>query len=257
MLKNTISNQAIIYPLLMLVAMWFFYLLQNHGFFENCNGAIIPLNPDGLKGVLFSPLLHGSLDHIIGNSLPMVVLMFLLYQFYPKIATKIFFTGWIAVGLLVWLLPPIDIMTGEYRYICIVGASGLVYVLAFFLFFSGVFRWNMKLLTISLLVVLYYGGLVWGIFPEEFFTQLEAPSKISWQAHLSGAIIGSILAFMYKNIGEKKKKFVWEYPNYYSEKDDKLWQEYKENHPEDFMELPYKKKDDIWERLDELRKNKH
>ena len=257
MLKKTISKKAIFYPLAMLFAMWFFYFLQLHGFFESCNGAIIPLHPDGLKGILFSPLLHGSLDHIIGNSLPMVSLMFLLYQFYPSIANKIFFTGWIAVGLLVWLLPPIDIMTGEYRYICIVGASGLVYVLAFFLFFSGVFRWNMKLLTISLLVVLYYGGLVWGIFPEEFFSNLNEPSKISWQAHLSGAIIGSIMAFMYKNIGDKKKKFIWEYPNYYSEKDDKLWQEYKENHPEDFSELPHKKKDDIWNRLDDLRKKEN
>jgi hypothetical protein len=59
---------------------------------------------------------------------------------------------------------------------------------------------------------------------------------------------------MYKNIGLKKKKFVWEYPNYYSEKDDKLWQEYKENNPDDFQELPYKKKEEIWDRLEELRK---
>ncbi|MBS1548652.1 MAG: rhomboid family intramembrane serine protease [Bacteroidetes bacterium] len=254
MLKNSISKQAIIYPLVMLLAMWFFYFLQLQGLFENCSGAIIPLNPDGLKGIIFSPLLHGSLDHILGNSLPMVVLMFLLYQFYPKIAHTVFLSGWLAVGMLVWLLPPIDIMTGDYRYICVIGASGLVYVLAFFLFFSGVFRWNMKLLTISLLVVLYYGGLVWGVFPEEFFSNLQEPSKISWQAHLSGAIIGTVLAFMYKNIGDKKKKFVWEYPNYYSEKDDKLWQEYKENHPEDFQELPYKKEEDIWDRLDELRR---
>ncbi|MBS1572820.1 MAG: rhomboid family intramembrane serine protease [Bacteroidetes bacterium] len=254
MFKKTISLKAILYPLAMLLAMWFFFLLQHIGFFQDCYGAIIPLNPEGLKGIFFSPLLHGSLEHILGNSLPMVILMFLLYQFYPDIANKIFFSGWLAVGMLVWLLPPIDIMTGEYRYICVVGASGLVYVLAFFLFFSGVFRWNMKLLTISLLVVLYYGGLIWGIFPEEFFSKLSEPSKISWQAHLSGAIIGSILAFMYKNIGEKKKKFLWEYPNYYNEKDDQLWQDYKEKHPDDFLELPHQKENDIWKRLDELRK---
>jgi membrane associated rhomboid family serine protease len=253
MLKNSISRKAIFYPIAMLLAMWFFFLLQNFGFFRDCYGAIIPLNPEGLKGILLSPLLHGSTEHILGNSVPMVVLMFLLYQFYPKIANKIFFMGWLAVGMLVWLLPPIDIFTGEYRYICVIGASGLVYVLAFFLFFSGIFRWNMKLLTISLLVVLYYGGLIWGIFPEEFFSKLSEPSKISWQAHLSGAIMGSLLAFMYKNVGDKKKKFIWEYPNYYSEKDDKLWQEYKENHPEDFSELPHKNENDVWKRLDELR----
>ncbi|SDI63334.1 rhomboid family intramembrane serine protease [Chryseobacterium jejuense] len=254
MFKNVISKRAILYPLLMLSAMWFGFFLQMQGFFGSCFGAIIPLVPEGLLGILTSPLLHGNTDHIIGNSIPIAALMFLLYQFYPLVANKVFFIGWVATGLLVWLLPPIDIMTGEYMYTCTIGASGVVYVLAFFLFFSGVFKWNMKLLTISLLVVLYYGSLVWGMLPEELFYNMEEPSKISWQAHLSGAVVGSIIAFAFKNVGEKKKKFIWEYPNYYSEKDDKLWQEYKENHPEDFMELPYKKRDDIWDHLDELRR---
>ncbi|WP_294213755.1 rhomboid family intramembrane serine protease [uncultured Chryseobacterium sp.] len=254
MLKNVISRKAVIHPLLMLAAMWLGYLLQMAGFFENCFGAIIPLLPEGLLGVITSPLLHGNLDHIIGNSIPIAILMFLLYQFYPLVANKVFVIGWLATGLLLWLLPPVDILTGEYMYTCTIGASGIVYVLAFFLFFSGVFRWNVKLLTISLVVVLYYGSLIWGMFPEELFYNLQAPSKISWQAHLAGAIVGSIIAFAFKNVGEKKKKYIWEFPNYYSERDDKLWQEYKENHPEDFSELPYKKRDDIWEHLDELRK---
>ncbi|MDV7696800.1 rhomboid family intramembrane serine protease [Chryseobacterium soli] len=254
MFKNVISNRAIIYPLVMLAAMWFGYLLQTQGFFSSCFGAIIPLLPEGLLGIITSPLLHGNLDHIIGNSIPIAVLMFLLYQFYPLVANKVFISGWLATGLLVWLLPPIDIVTGEYMYTCTIGASGVVYVLAFFLFFSGVFKWNTKLLTISLLVVLYYGSLIWGMFPEELFYNLQEPSKISWQAHLSGAVVGSIIAFAFKNVGEKKKKYIWEFPNYYNEKDDKLWQEYKENHPDDFLELPYKKRDDIWDHLEELRR---
>jgi len=254
MFKNIISNRAIIYPLVMLAAMWFGYFLQTQGFFSSCFGAIIPLLPEGLLGIITSPLLHGNLDHIIGNSIPIAVLMFLLYQFYPLVANKVFIIGWLATGLLLWLLPPIDIVTGEYMYTCTIGASGVVYVLAFFLFFSGVFKWNTKLLTISLLVVLYYGSLIWGMFPEELFYNLQEPSKISWQAHLSGAVVGSIIAFAFKNVGEKKKKYIWEFPNYYNEKDDKLWQEYRENHPDDFLELPYKKRDDIWDHLEELRR---
>ncbi len=234
--------------------MWMFYVLQQNGWFENCWGAIIPLSPDGLKGVLFSPLLHADIDHLISNSLPILGLTFLLFLFYPFIARKVFILGWILTSFLVWLLPPIDLETGQYQYTCVIGASGVVYVLAFFLFFSGVFRWNMKLLTVSMLVALYYGSLIWGIFPEEFFNKLEEPSKISWQSHLSGALIGTIMAFLFRKIGEeRKKKFIWEYPNYYSEKDDKLWQEYKEKHPEDFQELPQKKEDDIWEHLEEIR----
>lgn len=234
--------------------MWMGFILQYFGFFNDCFGAIIPLVPAGLKGILFSPFLHGNLEHIFGNSVPVVALMFLLYQFYPNIANKIFFLGWISTGLLVWLLPPINIYTGDFYNTCIIGASGIVYYLAFFLFVSGVLRWDMKLLAVTLVVGFYYGSLVWGVFPEELFYRLDEPSKISWQSHLSGALVGVILAFMFKGIGERKKKFIWEYPNYYSEKDDKLWMEYREKHAGDFEELPQKKKDVIWERLDELRR---
>lgn len=256
-MKFGLQKKAFIVPLIMLALMWLGYLLQTYGFFSNCNGAIIPLLPEGLKGIIFSPFLHGSLEHIFGNSVPIAVLLFLLYQFYPLIANKVFFIGWIATGLLVWLLPPIDIFTGEWNYTCIIGASGLVYVLAFFLFFSGLFRWNMKLLTISLIVVLYYGSLIWGMLPEELFSNLAEPSRISWQSHLAGGIVGVLLAFIFRRIGEKKKKFIWEFPNYYSEKDDVLWQEYKEKHPEDFLELPQKPKDNIWDHLDEIMKKEN
>ncbi|MCG2793476.1 MAG: rhomboid family intramembrane serine protease [Weeksellaceae bacterium] len=247
--------KSFLVPLLMLALMWFFFLLQNLGFFPGCYGAIVPLLPEGLRGVIFAPLLHGSLDHILGNSMPIAILLFLLFEFYPKIAFKIFLIGWIASGLLVWMLPPIDMITGKWNYNCIIGASGLVYMLAFFIFFSGVIRWNMKLLTVSLIVALYYGSLIWGIFPEEFFAPLQEPSKISWQSHLAGSITGLILAVVFRKYGEKKIKYIWEYPEYYNERDDKLWQDYILHHPEDFEELPQMKPHNIWEYLDEIRKN--
>lgn len=254
MFKESLNYKGVYAATMMVAAMWLGFLLQNSGVISGCDGAIMPLVPDGLKGIFFSPFLHGGLEHIFGNSVPIFVLIFLLYQFYPTIARKVFFTGWLSAAFLVWLLPPIDIFTGEYRYVCIIGASGIVYVLAFFLFFSGIFRWNMKLLTISMLVALYYGGLVWGVLPEELFATLEKPSNVSWQSHLAGAVVGILLAFLYRKQGDKKKKFIWQFPNYYSEKDDKLWQEYREKHPEDFEELPYLKKESIWDRLDEIRR---
>lgn len=255
MLKSTLNYKAILYAILMVSGMWLGFLLQYLGLFEGCNGAIIPLNPAGLKGIFLSPFLHGGLEHIFGNSVPIFILVFLLYQFYPFIAKKILFLGWFVTAFLVWLLPPIDIFTGETNQVCIIGASGIVYSLAFFLFFSGVFRWNMKLLTVSMVVALYYGSLIWGVMPEELFSQLAEPSRISWQSHLSGALVGILMAFLYRRTGEKNIRFIWQYPEYYSEKDDKLWQDYKENNPDDFLELPYKKKNSVWDRLDELRKN--
>lgn len=255
MFKNALNFKAVLYASIMVATMWVGFFLQHVGFFRGCSGAIIPLSPYGLKGIFLSPFLHGSLEHIFGNSVPIFVLIFLLFQFYPFIAKKVFFLGWILTGFLVWLLPSVDIYTGEYTQVCIIGASGIVYVLAFFLFFSGVFRWNTKFLTVSMVVALYYGGLVWGVLPEELFSNLAEPSRISWQSHLSGAVLGIMMAYVFRKSGERKKKYIWQFPNYYSEKDDKLWQEYKENHPDDFLELPYKKKDNVWEHLDEIRKN--
>ncbi|WKS96084.1 rhomboid family intramembrane serine protease [Riemerella columbina] len=252
---KSIHIRAILMPTVMLLAIWGTFLLQSFGFFSNCQGALIPLTPQGLKGIFFSPFLHDGLDHIWGNSVPLAVLMFLLYQFYPKIASTIFALGWFSTEFLVWLMPQIDLYTGETVYSCIIGASGLVYMLAFFLFFSGVFRWDVKLLIISLLVAFYYGSLIWGIFPEELFSTLEEPSRVSWQSHLMGAAVGTALALMYRKQGDKKQKFIWQYPNYYSERDDKIWQQYKAEHPEDFQELPQLKKTDIWEHLDEIRRN--
>lgn len=255
MIKKFINTKAIIAPLLMLFAMWSGFLLQNLGILENCDGSLIPLVPEGLKGIIFSPLLHGNLEHIAGNSVPIAVLLFLLYQFYSKLANTVLFWGWICSGLIVWLLPPMNFLGQEPVYTCIIGASGIVYMLAFFIFFSGIFRKNKTLLTVALLVALYYGSLFWGIFPEELFYKLDQPSKISWQAHLSGAIVGLSLALIFRNKHrEKNKKFIWEFPNYYSEKDDKLWQDYIEKHPEHFTEETKLKKDNIWKHLDEIRK---
>mgnify|MGYP003607454821 FL=1 len=169
MIKKFINTLAIIAPLLMLSAMWIGFLLQNLGLIENCDGSLIPLVPEGLKGVIFSPLLHGNLEHIAGNSIPIAVLFFLLYQFYPKLANNVLFWGWICTGLIVWLLPPMNFFGQEPVYSCIIGASGIVYMLAFFIFFSGIFRKNKTLLTVALVVALYYGSLIWGIFPEELF----------------------------------------------------------------------------------------
>ena len=66
--------------------------------------------------------------------------------------------------------------------------------------------------------------------------------------------MGKAAFFSIRKNGEKKICDIWEFPNYYSEKDDKLWQEYKENHPDDFLELPYRKKEDLWDHLEEIRK---
>jgi membrane associated rhomboid family serine protease len=107
-----------------------------------------------------------------------------LFYFYRPVAFRVFFLTWIITGILVWL-------GGRSSYH--IGASGLIYGFASFLFFSGIIRNNINLMAISLLVVFLYGGLVWGILPYDY--------KISWESHLFGALTGLALAITYRNYG--------------------------------------------------------
>jgi len=83
-----------------------------------------------------------------------------------------------------------------------IGASGIVYGLAAFHFVSGVIRNDLRLLTISAVVVFLYGGMIWGMFPIK--------PEISWESHLWGGISGILLAFYYRKYTIYRKKFDWE-----------------------------------------------
>lgn len=84
-----------------------------------------------------------------------------------------------------------------------IGASGVVYALAAFHFVSGIIRSDVRLLTLSVVVVFLYGGLVWGLLPIR--------PEVSWEGHLSGAISGVVLAFYYRKYIIRREKFDWEY----------------------------------------------
>ena len=139
---------------------------------------IYPLKWENISGVITAPLIHGSWDHLSSNSLPLLVLGTALFFFYRKIAYEVLAIIYIVSGIWVWLFA-----SPGYH----LGASGLIYGIAFFLFFSGILRKNKETMALSLLVVVLYGSIVWGLLPYD--------PKISWQTHLFAAIIGVILAF--------------------------------------------------------------
>lgn len=142
---------------------------------------IMPRTEAGLLGILFAPLLHGSSVHLVSNTIPLLILGPTLYFFYPRAANRIFFLSYFATNILVW------IFAVESTHI---GASGLVYGIAFFLFFIGFFRKDLTSIIISITTVLLYGGILYGIFPGQPF--------ISWQSHLYGAIVGVCCAFYFR-----------------------------------------------------------
>ena len=154
---------------------------------------IYPLEARGLKGILLSPMVHADYRHLMNNCIPLFILGVAIFYFYHTLGYRIFFLNYLMVGLWVWA-------GGRDAYH--IGASGLVYGLASFLFFSGVIRNNMRLLAISLLVVFLYGSMIWGIFP--IFPQ------VSWESHMLGAISGFVLAIYYRKQGPQEKVYEWE-----------------------------------------------
>jgi membrane associated rhomboid family serine protease len=145
---------------------------------------VYPRRFSGLRGILFSPLIHGDWKHLIDNSMPVLLLSLALFYFYRDIAYKIWFLIYFIGGILLWCL-------GRQAYH--IGASGLIYGLATFLFLSGLIRKVKSLLAISLLVVFWYGSMVWGLLPFDF--------KVSFEAHITGAVAGVVLALVYKGQG--------------------------------------------------------
>lgn len=173
---------SFIVPSRMLFLMWLIFFIELNFGINLAIFGILPRDAFGLLGILFAPLIHSSLIHLVSNTLPLLFLGITLYYFYGKIAKKVFLLSYFLTGALVWLFG---------RTTFHIGASGLIYGIASFLFFSGIVRAEFKSLIISLAVVLTYGGLVWGILPSM--------PGLSWESHFFGALVGGVAAFVYRN----------------------------------------------------------
>lgn len=188
-----IFKYSLLIPLAIIVVFWLVKIAENVLNLQLSRFGILPLHPEGLPGILFSPFIHGSYDHLISNSVPFLILMFTLLYFYRRLAYRIFFLIYILSGICVWL---------GGRESWHIGASGIVYGLASFLFFSGVFRKDANLLTVGIIVIFLYGSMFWGIFPIN--------PEISWESHLWGSASGLMLAWYYRHQGPARPAPSWE-----------------------------------------------
>ena len=190
--------EAIIYPLLVLTAMWLVFwadhLFPLIPFYKY---GVMPGALESWKGVLFMPLLHSheEINHILNNSIPTAVLLGAIVYYYRQIAVRVFFLSWLFTGLGVWL-----IATNNNAYH--IGMSGVIYAMAGFLFTSGIIRKYKPLQAISLFVAFLYGGMIWGVFPMK--------EHVSWEGHLSGLVVGILLAILYRKRGPQPPKYSYE-----------------------------------------------
>lgn len=179
---TTLQASAYLYPILGVLLIWLVYWIQQKMGWSFNDYGIQPRSLKGLRGILFSPFLHGSIKHLLSNTLPLLVLSVALFYFYRKIAFEVLIFGAVLTGLITWLI--------GREYSNHIGASGVVYLLASFLFFKGIWSKNIRLIAVSLIVAFLYGSLVWGMFPNK--------PNISWEGHLSGFISGVVFALIYK-----------------------------------------------------------
>ena len=164
--------------------------------FPPLSWGILPRHTEGLVGVVAAPLLHGSWGHLFSNLPPLIALTFILFYFYRRTAYPALIMVYLLTGVAVWAFA---------RTVVHVGASGVVYGLVAFVFWSGIFRRNIKSIILALIVLMYYGSMFVGIFPGE--------EGISWESHLLGALAGIFTAFWYKNKKENDEappRYSWE-----------------------------------------------
>lgn len=188
--KQLVSSLVI--PACILVTMWIVMLTEKVFHLDFGGWGITPHTAKGLIGILTMPFLHGNWEHLLSNSTPVVILCTALYYFYRQIASKILFITYLSTGVLTWLIAE----NGTH-----IGASALIYGLNFFLIFSGFIRHNVKLIALSLIMIFLYGSFVWGLIPS-----LMIPQHISWEGHLSGALVGLVLAFYFRKQGPQREQ---------------------------------------------------
>jgi len=218
-------KKTIIIPTFLVVLIWSIFLIENSGIgLRDCYG-VVPRTLFGLKGILLSPLFHSGWTHLISNTFPLFFLSFLALLMYDRLAYYVIIFGWILSGTILWLIGNPPFMNDGLG--CHIGASGIVYMLASFILFSGIIRKERGLMAISAVVLLLYGGMFWGVIPEEFLPSFNSKGNpISWEGHLSGFIVGLFFAILFRRIGPQKKQAKWEEPNYYDPREEELWQRY-------------------------------
>jgi membrane associated rhomboid family serine protease len=179
-------------PTLFLVLIVIIELVKNLSNSNFVQFGILPREIFGLIGIITAPLIHSNIQHLFSNAVPLLVLGTSIYYFYPESSKKAIPIIYLSTNILVWLFA-----RDSYH----IGASGIVYGLASFLFFSGIIKKDKRAITLTLLTSFLYGGLVIGLFPTK--------EGVSWESHLYGFLTGLVLAILYRK-KDPFKKYDWE-----------------------------------------------
>ena len=148
----------------------------------------------GIAGIFFAPLVHTGFEHLIANTLPLLVLGSAMLYLYPQSALRALPVLYLGPGVIVWLFGRASIH---------LGASGLIYGLAAYVFVAGLLRRDRRAIAASLIVSFMYGSLTLGFLP--------LPPEISWETHLAAAALGVLFAWVLRRLDVAPPKiYGWE-----------------------------------------------
>ena len=226
------SPSVILLPFLFVLSLWIVFWADVSFKLHLNEWGIYPRSFEGLRGILFSPFLHGSVEHLYNNSIPLLILLAALRYFYREQFFAVVRYGILLSGFITWVI-------GRDSYH--IGASGLIYVLVSFIFFKGIRTKYYRLVALSLMVILIYGSLIWYVFPE-------IEDGISWEGHLGGLITGFAFSVIFHTPEYQKLiKYDWERPDF-DPTGDKFLERFDENgnfvnlpppEPEEELQLPF------------------
>ena len=186
--------------------LWAVKLAEYFGGLDYTQFGIYPRRASGLAGVLFSPFIHGSFAHLFANTTPIIVIGTMLLYGYPRAAKVLLPIVYLGSGVAVWMFA---------REAYHIGASGFAFGMLFFVLTVGILRWDRRAIALSLVVFFLYGGMIWGVLP--------VAREVSFESHLSGALIGVVMAFLLRHRDPEppRKQYSWEREE--AEADDYDW----------------------------------
>ncbi|MDG1038165.1 MAG: rhomboid family intramembrane serine protease [Polaribacter sp.] len=183
------SKSIFLIPITYVIAIWFIYWVEINFNFNFNKYGVFPRTLIGFRGVFLTHFIHSNISHLFNNSIPLFVLLSSLFYFYRDVAYKVLLFGGICTGFFTWC-----IARESYH----IGASGIVYLLFSFVFFSGIIKKHYRLVALSFIIIFLYGSMIWYVLPIK--------DGISWEGHLCGFLVGLYFAIRYRNRGIVKEE---------------------------------------------------
>jgi membrane associated rhomboid family serine protease len=184
------SKSFLLVPVVYLVSIWVIYFIEIQFNLNFNKYGVYPRTLEGFRGVFLTHFIHSNTGHLFNNSIPLFVLLSSLFYFYKEVAYKVLVLGGFFTGFITWIIA---------RDSFHIGASGIVYLLFSFVFFSGMIRKHYRLVALSLIIIFLYGSMIWYVLPIK--------EGMSWEGHLSGFLTGLLFAIIYRKKGIVREEY--------------------------------------------------